>query len=261
MKHRGRRERLIGVAGLAILLAWGCGTDEVPGGVAPGDGSQGMGTLVVELRAAPAVGRGAVTPERAAVTTALGVASAMGSAGMLGSSHWRDSLDVSALHLTFSSLRVYPVWECDGPHDGEDSTFIEVLTDPVTVDVMDLDSTLAVVLGEADLPVGDYSHLAIDVSEAWAVTDEGLEVPVTLPGAASLKVLSRFTVADGEVTGIAIVIDLERSIREVPPGSGNLVLRPVLWGEGIGHHGDGPGDHHGGGPGDGEGYHHGHGRE
>ena len=56
---------------------------------------------------------------------------------------------------------------------------------------------------------------------------------------------------EGQQTEIPLVIDLDRSVREVPPGSGTLVLTPVL---SSGQPGDpggpggGPGHGHGGGP-------------
>ncbi|MBD3335298.1 MAG: DUF4382 domain-containing protein [Candidatus Eisenbacteria bacterium] len=141
---------------------------------------------------------------------------------------------------------------------------VELPIDPITVDVTALDSTLTVLLGAGDLPAGAYSHLELGLSDAWIVTLEDEEIPVSLParGDSSLKVMTRFSVEEDGVTGIAIVIDLERSVREIPPGSGQYILRPVLWGERgngeedqwrhqHGRHGDGPGG--GEGPGDGHG--------
>jgi hypothetical protein len=162
-----------------------------------------------------------------------------------------DSIEFSALFLTFDSIRVYVAGaQCDssgqGWHGGSgDPEYIEILVDPVTVDAVELDSTLTALLGSAELPTGTYSHLSLGIVEAWAITPEGEEVEVIVPGTGdpSLRVMVSFTVEEGQVSAITIVVNLERSLREMPPGSGRIVLMPVLRGESTGG-GHGQGWHH-----------------
>jgi hypothetical protein len=128
--------------------------------------------------------------------------------------------------------------------------YVEILTDPVTVNVVALSTELSRLIGAAAVPAGNYARLALRVIAASALTDSGAAVPVTVASRDSLlRIMSRFTVVEGQQTVIPVVIDLDRSVREVPPGSGNLVLRPVLFGGGPGGPG-GPGGTGGpGGPG------------
>jgi len=122
--------------------------------------------------------------------------------------------------------------EGPGPCDPDSGrNYVEILTDPVTVDVVALGTELSRLIGAAAVPAGDYGHLSLRVVAASALTDSGATVPVTVASRDSLlRVMSRFTVVEGQETEIPVVIDLDRSVREVPPGSGNLVLRPVLFG-------------------------------
>ncbi len=229
---------LLAVLGLAIVLAWGCSPEQTPTG--PESGTPEIGALAVEFTAY-------ATPAQSPLQQAY-----------------------DAVYITFESVRVYPVTtECDssGPHgpggpgsggDGAhhgECTYIEIMTDPLTVNVMDLDDTLTVLLGTCSLPAGPYSHLQLGISAAWVETAGGETIALALPGRSdpSLKIIDPFVVEDGQVTGISIVIDLAQSIHEVRPGSGNLVLRPVFWSEEhLGHHG---GSDPGHGPGLPGGYH------
>jgi hypothetical protein len=161
----------------------------------------------------------------------------------------RDS-GIAQLFLTFDSIRLYP---------RIDSIPIEVLTSPVTVDAMQLADTLGALLTSASVPAGDYSHLALRIPAASAVTDSGVTVTVVPACPDSLlRVLSRFSVVQGQAVEIQIRVDLDRSVREVPPGSGHYILMPVISGTlhlpGGGHRG-GPGGQCPGGPGPGSRHH------
>ena len=124
----------------------------------------------------------------------------------------------------------------DSTGGGDDSThadcdYIEVLTDPITVNLAGLDTTLTELLGTLELPQGDYTHLALHVADGWVVTQAGDSVEADVPGNNDLlKVIFPFTVSDGQVTEIVIVFDLDKSVVEAPPGSGNFKIKPVLHG-------------------------------
>lgn len=172
----------------------------------------------------------------------------------------RDS-GIAQLFLTFDSIRLYPAHHAlpPGPRPRPDSLppgprpdslppghrdgrgggcpadsvgFLEILTDPVTVDAMQLADTLGTLLTSASVPAGDYSHLALRIPAASAVTDSGATVTVVPAHPDSLlRILSRFTVVEGQAIEVQFQVDLDRSVREVPPGSGHWVLMPVFSGK------------------------------
>ncbi len=227
----------------------GCGSSSnpaAPGNVfSPPPAGSGMGLLAVSLNTVGSV--------NAAAT--MGV-------HPLGS----DRTPISAVWITFDSIRVYPACEDSADDDttgeeedstsaakrwnglsflhddhdstggGDDSTHadcgaVEVLTDPVTVNLAGLDTTLSEFLGTLELPQGDYSHLALHVADGWVVTQAGDSIRADVPGNNDmLKVIFPFTVSDGQVTDIVIVFDLDKSVVEAPPGSGNFKIKPVLHG-------------------------------
>jgi hypothetical protein len=194
--------------------------------------------------------------------------------GILGRLHVRDS-GIAQLFLTFDSIRLYPALDslpCDRPRPDslppgprpdslppgprrhprpccppDSAGFVEILTSPVTVDAMQLADTLGSLLTSASVPAGNYSHLALRIPAASALTDSGATV-IVVPACpdSMLRVLSRFAVTDGQAVELQIRVDLDRSVREVPPGSGHFILMPVFSGElhsaGGGHPG-GPGGH------------------
>jgi hypothetical protein len=265
-----RRDRWINVTVRTLVVAAvflaaylvGCSGDRPAAPSVSGETSAltGSGPVTVEL-----VSRGA----DAAQTT-----------GERGNGPLHDN-GISQLFLTFGTIRLYPATGDSlppgghhgghgGPCDPDSSGFIELAADPITVDALDLGSTLGALLAQLEAPAGTYSHLAVRLTAAYAVRDSGGQVPITVPARDSLlKVMSRFTVTPDSATVISIVLDLDRSIHEVPPGSGNYVLRPVLFGElhhgphgGPGGGGGGPdslhhGPHHPGSPPDGGGSGHG----
>jgi len=261
-----RNRPLISLAvalGLAALVASGCGTDH--GAASPTSttnlsNSSGSGLLSVQLATA---GTGSVLcfPD---------------SAGHGGPPD--TTKKILSLNLTFDTVRVYParadsdsLAPCGGHgprgHGDPDSAaaYIELLTSPISVDAMELGDTLTSILANATLPSGRYSHLALHIAAASAVTNDSAQVTVSVAGRDSLvRVLTPFTVAEGQTTEVRITINLLRAVRELPPGSGTYVLAPVLAGRGRGPHGGPPegggGGHHGpggppghGGPGGGHG--------
>jgi hypothetical protein len=174
--------------------------------------------------------------------------------GSMGRRHLPDS-GIAQLFITFDSIRLYPMADSTevvpdpvsgrhhGPCPADSGNFIEILTQPVTVDVVALADSLSTLMTNANVPAGTYSHLTLHLANAWAFTDSGAQVSVALVRPDSLLgIHSKFTVADGQATTITITIDLDHSVREVPPGSGAYVLAPVLSGT---MHGPGPGWGHG----------------
>jgi hypothetical protein len=257
---------LVALLGVGIL-GLGCGQDGSQQGNPAAPNSLGTGTGEV------------------LVTVLLPTTTASKSdapAGLDCRSRLRDS-GIAQLLLTFDSIRLYPRSDSLplGPHPRPDSlppgprpdslppghpigpccpadsaSFIEILTSPVTVDAMQLADTLSALLTSATVPAGNYSHLALRIPSASAVTDSGLTVPVVpMCPDSLLRVLSHFSVVDGQAVEIQFRVDLDRSVREVPPGSGNYFLLPVFSGEmhtpGRGHRGGpgGPGGPGGRGPG------------
>ena len=177
---------------------------------------------------------------------------------------------ITSLELTFDTIRIYPARadsgenrpaehgrRCD-PDSGAE--FIDILSGPISVDATRLADTLTTTLNSFNVPAGSYSHLGLRISSASAVTADGQTVVVhVLTGDSLVKILVPFTVVEGQTTEIHITLDLNRAVREVPFGSGQFYLDPVLAGQGRGPHeggpfGWGPGGRpghggHGGGPG------------
>jgi hypothetical protein len=119
--------------------------------------------------------------------------------------------------------------EHDGDDDGDgDCTPFVVLSDStITLSAAGLDTTLANLLGSAELPAGDYDFLKLGVVQALVVTQAGDSVEAKVPSG-MIKVNSPFTIQDGMDTEITIVFDVNRSVVEAPPGSQNFIVKPVL---------------------------------
>jgi len=268
-----RNASLFGLGALLAgvgMLALGCGLDHsqllTPAAPDPSGSSAVNGAVSVRFSAASSSVDG----------TPAGIGRPLSNSG------------IARLFLTFDTIRLYPTSDSmpghgpgsdslppnprpdslppgHGHHGGlmcpADTSYIEILTSPVTVDALQLADTLGTLLTSANVPAGNYLHLALRISAASAVTDSGATVTVALASPNSLlRVLGHFSVVEGQAVEIQIRIDLDRSVREVPPGSGNWVLMPAISGEMHRHGGGGMGGGHGGMGGGGMGGHGGGGR-
>jgi hypothetical protein len=116
--------------------------------------------------------------------------------------------DFDHVNVTFSEVKLHRQTE-------NDSEAWEIITsDPKTVDLIYLNlSNLNETLGVAEIPVGNYTKLWINVSKAVGVLNStGEEVNITVPsGWLKIQQLHLFNVTKGNHT-ITVDLDLESSI-------------------------------------------------
>ena len=156
-----------------------------------------------------------------------------------------NDADDDSSGVEHDAAHLQPLSEGDDDHDGEaedDSCqAVSVLADStITLSASGLDTTLTALLGRGDVPAGNYDFLVLGISQALVVTQAGDTVAAKVPSG-HIKVKSHFSVGEGGVTQILIVFDVNRSVIEVPPGSLNFIVKPVLhshvgWAED--HHSD-----------------------
>ncbi|MDZ4805097.1 MAG: DUF4382 domain-containing protein [Candidatus Eisenbacteria bacterium] len=141
-----------------------------------------------------------------------------------------DLTDISNLYVTFDRLVVFP--EADSiPADttGDGPERIEILTSPITFDLLSLTNGLSEALGQADLPAGNYRRLVLDLAPdgAWLIEANGDSHDVKVPSG-RLIIKTDFTVEDGENTEVLLDFDVAASLRLKQTGNGKYILRPVL---------------------------------
>ena len=178
----------------------------------------------------------------AAVLAACGTDSSSGSRSGSGSGSGSDSSIAGDKGFT---LRL-----TDAPFDGVLSvelTFVEVrlrhsgggwITIPASdlkanrIVISDLQGTKsAKLLGDLDLPPGDYNQLRLLVDKdpmANVIVDStGATFPLKIPSGASsgLKIKGDFTISDGQPTTLIADIDLRQSIKK---SGTNYTLKPVI---------------------------------
>jgi hypothetical protein len=117
------------------------------------------------------------------------------------------------VNITFSEIRLFNQTE-------DNESYITVVSDPTTVDLVYLNlSNINASLGVAEIKVGNYSKLWINVSKAVGVLNStGEEVNISVPsGWLKIQQLHMFNVTKGNHT-ITVDIDLENSIHEFHGG-------------------------------------------
>jgi hypothetical protein len=111
------------------------------------------------------------------------------------------------VNVTFSEIRLFIQME-------DNDSYITVVSEPTTVDLVYLNlSSINATLGVAEIEVGNYSKLWINVSEAVGVLNAtGETVNISVPsGWLKIQQLHLFNVQKGNNT-ITVDIDLENSI-------------------------------------------------
>lgn len=114
----------------------------------------------------------------------------------------------SYVNVTFSEVKIHKHLEDD------DASWVTITSDPKTVDLVALNlSHINETLGVAEIEVGNYSKLWINVSKAVGVLNStGETVNITVPsGWLKIQQLHLFNIQKGNNT-ITIDIDLENSI-------------------------------------------------
>jgi hypothetical protein len=137
-----------------------------------------------------------------------------------------DLTDISNLYVTFDRLVIF----ADADSTPPDSTDrIEVLTSPITFDLLSLTNGISQALGQADLPPGNYRGMVIDLAPdgAWLIEADGDTFDVKVPSG-RLFVRTDFTVDEDENTEVLLDFDVAASLHLVQTGNGKYILRPVL---------------------------------
>jgi hypothetical protein len=114
--------------------------------------------------------------------------------------------DFDHVNVTFSELRLF--------YQNDTEEYESIMSDPVTVDLVYLNlSNVSATLGVAEIEVGNYSKLWINVTNATGVLNStGEEVNITVPsGWLKIQQLHLFNITKGNHT-ITVDIDLEGSI-------------------------------------------------
>ena len=104
---------------------------------------------------------------------------------------------------------------------------------PVTVDLLQLDG-LNMLFAQADIPVGRYSELRLEVSDPKLILEDGVLVPpedVILLGDGKIDLLPEkpFLVEEGQELLIQLDFDMEKSLKIHETENGKYIIRPVVF--------------------------------
>jgi hypothetical protein len=139
--------------------------------------------------------------------------------------------DVDAVTITVSRVEVHRETAEDEPSSG----WIEVggdegsSLDVRTFNLLELVGGVEALLGTTELEAGTYTQIRLFVDDA-TITTNGEEVPLRIPSAeqTGIKLIHPFEIRPDELTELTLDFDVERSVHEAPPGSGNFMMRPTI---------------------------------
>jgi hypothetical protein len=142
--------------------------------------------------------------------------------------------DLEALEVIFKEVKVHAASEAEDDTTDGNSSWITVMSDtlPVadrTFDLLELVGGVRALIGDLELEAGHYTQLRIVIDSATA-TIAGQNHPVTVPSGAQsgLKLTGGWDVDPDAITSLTLDFDVNKSLIETPPGSGNFKLKPTI---------------------------------
>jgi hypothetical protein len=126
-----------------------------------------------------------------------------------------SGLNVSSLTVTITNLSVHKAGD-------NESSWINIGISPLTVDLLQLQDVEAVV-GEMNLPVGQYTQIRVDVSDAKGNVN-GKDVNITIPSK-TLKLVGVLKIDESMTSLATIDFVVEKSLTRA--GS-KYILKPVI---------------------------------
>jgi hypothetical protein len=112
-----------------------------------------------------------------------------------------------SINITFSEISAHL-----------DSSWITVVTDPITYNLLELNNGTFEVLGAADVPAGHYTQIRIKIAAA-EISVNGEVYPLAVPSGAQtgLKLGPEFTIEAGSAYELMVDFDASRSIVTTGP--------------------------------------------
>ncbi len=107
---------------------------------------------------------------------------------------------------------------------GPDSRWVEIVSEPLPFDLMELIEGKEINLGSQKVDTGTYTQVRMTIAGA-TVTVDGIERDVSIPSE-TLKLIRPFKVQSEETTAIILDFDGKKSIHIT--GSGKYMLKPVV---------------------------------
>jgi len=105
-------------------------------------------------------------------------------------------------------------------HDGDGSGFYTVSSEDDTVNLLDLQNGVTLLLGETEVPVGLINQVRLLVEDAWVVLSDGREFDLTIPSGeqSGIKIHVQPPIeVRGELTAdLLLDFDVSRSFHPIP---------------------------------------------
>lgn len=119
-----------------------------------------------------------------------------------------------------------------GANDNDESGEV-VLTEPVRMDLLSLDS-IALVVSAADIGAGSYSKIRLQISDPEFVRDDdsvfsGDDIQLVANGHVDINTQGDVFIVANEVTVVSLDVDLDNSVQINQTGNGRYILRPQIF--------------------------------
>lgn len=116
-------------------------------------------------------------------------------------------------------------------HHAEDDTsegWVEISSAPTTVNLLSLINGVTALLGEAELPVGEYDQTRLILGDENRVIVDGVAEELFVPSGqqSGFKIHHRIVVEEEQTYRAIVDLDAARSVHRT--GQGQYILRPVM---------------------------------
>lgn len=130
--------------------------------------------------------------------------------------------DFDAVNVEIVEVRVHR------ENKGSGAEWYTLSEDTLRVNLLDLANGNYVVLADSTLPAGLYTQVRLILGEDNSVVIDGQSHPLTIPSSAQtgLKLNHPFSIADGQIYGVTLDFDADRSVNQL--GNGDWVMKPVI---------------------------------
>ena len=138
-----------------------------------------------------------------------------------------DISTVQNVNVTITGVIVYPGDTSDPFDDMNEPPPIHLMTHPGTFDLLTLTEGATELLASGEVPVGTYSRIRLELSDATLVYKDGTTEPLKIDSN-KVDVPITFHVVDAGMNTVTLDFDAAASVKVNETSSDKLILRPVV---------------------------------